>query len=59
MHWNSQKSPDELREKAKNYRRLALTITERQAVKALRDLADEYEALAIKLGASASLCPPS
>jgi hypothetical protein len=49
---------DELREKAKTYRRLALTITDRQAVKALRDLADEYEALAIKLEASPS-CPPS
>jgi hypothetical protein len=50
---------DELREKAKNYRRLALTVTDRLAVKALRDLADEYEALAIKLEAGALRCPPS
>ena len=41
--------PHELREKARNYRRLALTIIDRQTVDALHDLAEKYETLSANL----------
>jgi hypothetical protein len=37
---------DEMREKARRYRALAIVIVDALANKALLDLADEYEALA-------------
>jgi hypothetical protein len=47
----------ELRERAEKYRRLALTINDRQTVKALRDLVEECEALAARL--EAAIAPSS
>ena len=44
--WNHTMDPDELRERAYRYRKMALGITDARAVKALNDLADEYEARA-------------
>jgi hypothetical protein len=43
------KSPEELRRAAKRYRQLATGFTDPQTVKALHDLADEYEATAERL----------
>ena len=51
--------PHALREKAKSYRRLALIITDKQAVEVLHELAEEYEALAIQLEAAVSSCSSS
>ena len=42
-------SPAELRGKAERYRRLASTVTDAQALKALCELAARYEALAAEL----------
>jgi hypothetical protein len=42
-------SPAELRGKAERYRRLASTVTDAQALKALCELAAHYEALAAEL----------
>jgi len=39
-------SPLELRRRAEHYRRLAWNLTDRQAIEALKELAEEYEALA-------------
>ena len=41
----------ELREKAENYRRMALNIDNAQAIVALYELADEFDALAASLEA--------
>ena len=41
--------PDELRERACRYRKIADGITDARAVKALNDLADEYEARAAQV----------
>jgi hypothetical protein len=41
--------PDDLRATAERYRRLAKFITDMQALEALAELADEYEALADRL----------
>jgi hypothetical protein len=38
--------PDEMRRRARDYRKIAATITDARAIKALTDLADEYEAQA-------------
>ena len=43
--------PNELRERACRYRRIAARITDNRAVKALNDLADEYEAQAVQVQA--------
>jgi hypothetical protein len=37
---------DEMRRRANRYRHIASTITDARAIKALNDLADEYEAQA-------------
>jgi hypothetical protein len=50
-------SPRELRERAEHYRHLAGRVTDRQALKALHDLAIRYEALAAELEASPSSRP--
>jgi hypothetical protein len=42
-------TPQEMREKAVRYRRLAATITDPQALKALHELAARYEAMAAEL----------
>ena len=42
-------SPQELRERAERYRRLAKAVTDPQALKALQELATEYEATAAEL----------
>jgi hypothetical protein len=39
-------SPNEMRERAARYRSIAMRIVDAQTIKALRDLADEYEARA-------------
>ena len=51
--------PQKLREKAERFRQMALTIIDKQAVVALRDLAEEYEALAIQLEAAVLPRPSS
>ena len=48
---------DELREQADRYRAMALRITDTQAIKALEDLANEYEALAEKMEATVCGAP--
>ena len=40
---------DELRERACRYRKIARTTIDARAVKALHDLADEYEAQAVQV----------
>jgi hypothetical protein len=45
------KSAAELREAAQRYRQMATTITDRQTIEALHELAAEYEALADRLDA--------
>jgi hypothetical protein len=42
-------SPHELREKAERYRRLIPTVTDAQALEALRELAARYEEMAAEL----------
>jgi hypothetical protein len=42
-------SPQELREKAERYRHIISTISDPQALAALRELAARYEAMAAKL----------
>jgi hypothetical protein len=42
-------TPDELREKAARYRQMAANLADRNAINALHELADEYEALAARL----------
>ena len=49
-------SPDELRQRADRYRRMALSVTDEQAIEALKELAAEYDALAATLEAAGS--PP-
>lgn len=39
-------SPRELRMRAVSYRRLALSLTDSKVIQALKELAEEYEALA-------------
>ena len=41
--------PDELRERAYRYRKMATRIIDDRAVKALNDLADEYDARAAQV----------
>jgi hypothetical protein len=41
--------PDELRERARGYRKIAARVTDARAVKALNDLADEYDARAAQV----------
>jgi hypothetical protein len=41
--------PEELRERAYQYRKMAARNTDARAVKALNDLADEYEARAAQV----------
>jgi hypothetical protein len=43
------KSAAELREAARRYRQMAMTITDPRTTEALRELAEEYEALADRL----------
>jgi hypothetical protein len=43
------KSPEELRAAAERYRQMAGQFVDRQTVKALRELADEYEVTAERL----------
>jgi hypothetical protein len=45
-------SPDELRQKAERYRRLARSMDDRQLVEALKELALEYDAVAATLDAA-------
>jgi hypothetical protein len=48
------KSAAELREAARRYREMAMTITDLQTTEALRELAEEYDALAASLDAAQS-----
>ena len=41
---------DELRQRAERYRRMALSVTDGQAIEALKELAAEYDALASGTG---------
>jgi hypothetical protein len=45
-------SSDELRQRADRYRRMALSLTDAQAIEALEELAAEYDALAVMLEAA-------
>ncbi len=49
---NTMETSQELREKAAHYRRLALSITDYRTIKALREMADEYETVAAELEAA-------
>jgi hypothetical protein len=49
-------SPQELRQRAERYRRMALSITDEQATEALEELASECDALAATLEAASG--PP-
>lgn len=40
---------DELRQRAERYRRMALSVTDGQAIEALKELAAEFDALAATL----------
>ena len=48
-------SPHDLRARAERYRRLVSTVTDAQALDALRELATRYEAMAAALEASGQL----
>ena len=45
-------SSDELRERAERYRRIAHSMSDGQAIEALKELAAEYDALAATLEAA-------
>ena len=45
-------SSEELRQRADRYRRMALSVTDDQAIEALKELAAEYDALAAMLEAA-------
>jgi hypothetical protein len=45
-------SPQDLREKAEHYRRLAIFVTDEEFVAELRELATQYEVLAAQIEAA-------
>lgn len=45
-------SPEKLREQAERYRRLIFSTADYRTIEALRELAAEYEAMALKLDAA-------
>jgi flagellar biosynthesis regulator FlbT len=50
-------SPTELRSRAERYRQIALTVTDRRTIEALRELAVLYEAEADRLEADQKQTP--